>query len=208
MAARGYCWEGGAVAVGGKGALMATGTRGAGVAARADEDTLHDIFFTDERTGWVACERSIFKLKTKEEHRSYLLKTEDGGESWRRVLVAGADVDARLVRVRFADREHGWAFGEMGALYATVDGGETWARQRVPPGNSLGACSSTRGGFGSSAHGANLLQNSEEARTWLAAQLVGQDTPRPSTSTASGSLGPALRALQRGLLRRTRRGWR
>jgi len=121
-------------AVGGKGALLATGDGGARWELRRApvEDTLHDIFFTDERTGWVACERSIFQLKTKEEHRSYLLKTEDGGESWRRVLVAGADVDARLVRVRFADREHGWAFGEMGALYATTDGGETWARQRVP----------------------------------------------------------------------------
>lgn len=171
-------------AVGGKGALLATEDGGARWELRRapSEDTLHDIFFTDERTGWVACERSIFLLRTKEEHRSYLLKTEDGGASWRRVLVAGADVDARLVRVRFADREHGWAFGEMGALYATSDGGETWARQRVPTRHLLlgGAFLDARRGWLVGA-GSTLLQTADGGETWLAAQLVG---PSPATPAA------------------------
>jgi photosystem II stability/assembly factor-like uncharacterized protein len=121
-------------AAGGKGALLSTDDGGATWRRRASptEDTLRDLFFVDGEYGWAVCERDIFKLRTKEEHRSYLLKTEDGGASWRRVEVAGADVDARLVGVRFAGREHGWAFGEMGALYATADGGRTWSPQRVP----------------------------------------------------------------------------
>ncbi|HEU4596105.1 MAG TPA: YCF48-related protein [Pyrinomonadaceae bacterium] len=177
-------------AVGGKGALLSTEDGGARWELRRApvEDTLNDIFFTDERTGWVACERSIYLLKTKEEHRSYLLKTEDGGESWRRVEVAGADVDARIVRVRFADRERGWAFGEMGALYATSDGGQTWARQRVPTKHLLlgGAFLDARQGWLVGA-GSTLLHTSDGGETWREGRLAGQTPPIPANHPASSS---------------------
>lgn len=180
-------------AVGGKGALLATEDGGARWELRRApvEDTLHDIFFTDERTGWVACERSIYLLKTKEEHRSYLLKTEDGGASWRRVEVAGADVHARVVRVRFADREHGWAFGEMGALYATKDGGETWTPQRVPTRRLLlgGAFLDARRGWIVGA-GSTLLQTSDGGETWVAGQLVAQQSAKPPAPPASSPPAP------------------
>ena len=122
-------------AAGGKGALLSTEDGGASWKLRTPaptEDALRDIFFLDEQQGWAVCERDWFRLKTKEEPRSYLLRTSDGGRTWARVEVTGANVDARLVGVRFAGREHGWAFGEMGALYATADGGRTWAPRRVP----------------------------------------------------------------------------
>ncbi|MGB8508834.1 MAG: YCF48-related protein, partial [Pyrinomonadaceae bacterium] len=121
-------------AVGGKGALLSTPDGGVHWRARRSptEDTLRDIFFTDERTGWIVCERSIYQLQTKDEPRSYLLRTTDGGDSWARVEVTGADVDAVLVRLLFTDREHGYTLGEAGALYATTDGGATWSRRRVP----------------------------------------------------------------------------
>jgi photosystem II stability/assembly factor-like uncharacterized protein len=121
-------------AVGSKGALLATenGGRSWEVRRRPTEDTLRDIFFTSEGTGWLVCDRSIYLLKTKTEPRSYLLKTSDGGASWSRVEVTGADVDVLLTRVAFVDEARGWAFGEMGALYATTDGGASWARQVVP----------------------------------------------------------------------------
>ncbi|MCA1636376.1 MAG: hypothetical protein LC802_22470 [Acidobacteria bacterium] len=162
-------------AVGGKGALLATEDGGVHWEVRRApvEDTLNDIFFTDERTGWVVCERSIYLLKTKDERRSYLLKTEDGGASWRRVEVAGTDVDARLVRVRFAGRERGWVFGEMGALYATTDGGVSWERQRVPTRHLLlgGTFLDAQQGWLVGA-GATLLQTSDGGETWRAGRLV------------------------------------
>ncbi len=183
-------------AVGGKGALLSTEDGGARWELRRPpvEDTLNDIFFTDELTGWVACERSIYLLKTKEEHRSYLLKTEDGGASWRRVEVLGADVDARIVRVRFADHERGWVFGEMGALYATEDGGQTWARQRVPTRHLLlgGTFLDARQGWLVGA-GSTLLQTSDGGGTWREGSLAGQTPATPSApstrraSTSSGS---------------------
>jgi photosystem II stability/assembly factor-like uncharacterized protein len=121
-------------AVGSKGALLATtdGGRSWEVRRRPTEDTLRDIFFTGEGTGWLVCDRSIYLLKTKTEPRSYLLKTVDGGASWSRVEMTGADVDVLLTRVAFVDEARGWAFGEMGALYATTDGGASWSRQVVP----------------------------------------------------------------------------
>jgi photosystem II stability/assembly factor-like uncharacterized protein len=42
-------------------------------------DTLHDVYFADENVGWLIAERDFLKLKTDDEPRSYLLKTEDGG---------------------------------------------------------------------------------------------------------------------------------
>ncbi|HYG08414.1 MAG TPA: YCF48-related protein, partial [Pyrinomonadaceae bacterium] len=121
-------------AVGSKGALLATtdGGRTWAVRRAPAEDTLRDVYFVNEQTGWLVCDRSIYLLRTKEEPRSYLLKTTDGGQTWSRVVVTGADVDVSLTRVVFAGEERGWAFGEMGALYATTDGGASWERQVVP----------------------------------------------------------------------------
>ncbi|MCA1556006.1 MAG: hypothetical protein LC747_04870, partial [Acidobacteria bacterium] len=121
-------------AVGSRGALLATtdGGRTWNVRRAPTEDSLRDVYFTNEQTGWLVCDRSIYSLRTKEEPRSYLLKTVDGGESWARVEVTGADVDVLLTRVTFIDERRGWAFGEMGALYTTTNGGASWARQIVP----------------------------------------------------------------------------
>jgi photosystem II stability/assembly factor-like uncharacterized protein len=122
-------------AVGGKGALLATGDGGAHwrTLKRPTDDALRDVFFVDDATGWLVCERSMFALQTAgAQPRAYLLKTADGGVSWQRVEVIGRDTDTVLVRVVFADAAHGWTFGEEGALYATTDGGRTWGRQHVP----------------------------------------------------------------------------
>ena len=122
-------------AAGSKGALLSTADGGATweLRKRPTEDAVRDIFFRDAETGWLVCERSMFKPMEKDESVSYLLKTTDGGARWSRVEVTrGADVDLKLAGLRFADREHGWVFGEMGSLFYTSDGGDSWARQRVP----------------------------------------------------------------------------
>ncbi len=122
-------------AAGNKGALLKTADGGATweLRKRPTEDALRDIFFQDEFTGWLVCERSMYLPTAKEESVSYLLRTTDGGDSWKRVEVTrGADVDVKLTGIRFADAGHGWAYGELGALFVTGDGGATWTRQRVP----------------------------------------------------------------------------
>ena len=157
-------------AAGGKGALLSTEDGGASWTPRSPaptEDAVRDLFFVDAQNGWAVCERDWYRLKTKEETRSYLLRTADGGRTWARVEVLGPDVDGRLVGVRFAGREHGWAFGELGALYATADGGQTWARQRVPTRHLLLGASflDARTGW-LVGPGPTLLYTSDGGATW------------------------------------------
>lgn len=185
-------------AVGGKGVLLETTDGGASWEVRRPpvEDAMHDIFFTDERTGWIVCERSMFAPMKKDESVSYLLKTTDGGESWKRVDVThGADVDVKLARLAFADAMHGWVFGEMGALFATSDGGATWERQAVPTRHLLLGASFADAGHGSLVGaGATTLYTADGGATWregsigeLPPQFLTKRAEQAPSSVANGS---------------------
>lgn len=172
-------------AVGSSGALLATKDGGASWSAmrRPTEDALRDLYFTDEKTGWLVCERNIYQLKTADEPRTYLMKTSDGGASWKVVNVIGAESDARLVRAIFAGGERGWAFGEGGALYATRDGGVNWQRQRVPTRHLLlgGAFLDQNQGWLVGA-GATVLQTTDGGETWRSGNI---ETPGVRFNAAS-----------------------
>ena len=120
-------------AVGSKGAFLATADGGKfwNIKPRPSDDVLRDIYFSDPLNGWIVCERNIYQLKTKEDPRTYLMNTSDGGENWERVTIRGADVDARLVRAVFSPTGRGWAFGEGGAIY-TSQAGADWVRLQTP----------------------------------------------------------------------------
>jgi photosystem II stability/assembly factor-like uncharacterized protein len=177
-------------AAGGKGALLSTSDGGATWELRRapTEDALHDVFFQDAETGWLVCERSIFKPMEKEESVSYLLKTTDGGGTWSRVEVTrGADVDLKLAGLRFADRERGWVYGEMGSLFFTNDGGKTWERQRVPTHHLLLGASflDARTGW-LSGGGMTVLKTSDGGATWRAGTVflpaAGEGAQQPQVS--------------------------
>lgn len=216
-------------AVGGKGALLATTDGGTTWEVRRPptEDALRDLFFTADGTGWIVCERSMFKPMLKEESVSYLLKSTDGGGSWSRVEVTrGADVDLKLARVFFADGEHGWVFGELGALFATSDGGAHWERQRVPTLHRLLGATflDARTGWLVGA-GGTLLRTEDGGATWRAGEVgaahAGQAprgdgrvlemraAPHPAAavdarSTRVGGARPRLNAVS---FAGARRGW-
>jgi photosystem II stability/assembly factor-like uncharacterized protein len=166
-------------AVGGSGALLATVDGGATwrIKPRPTEDSLRDVYFADADNGWLVCDRAVYQLTTKDDPRTYLMSTTDGGASWKRVNVIGVDVDARLVRALFAPDGRGWAFGEAGALYTTRDKGETWLRQRVPTRHLL-----LGGAFLNSERvwlvgaGATILQTADGGETWRAGAVM--DTAR------------------------------
>lgn len=174
-------------AAGGKGALLSTADGGATWESRRPptEDALRDVFFHDAETGWLVCERSIFKLTEGGEPVSYLLKTADGGRTWSRVEVTcGADVELKLVGVRFAGRENGWVFGELGALFSTSDGGATWSRQRVPTRHLLLGASfyDARTGW-LSGGGLTVLKTTDGGASWHAGTVFlpasGAEGARP-----------------------------
>lgn len=164
-------------AVGGNGVLLSTSDGGKSWAQmrRPTEDAVRDLYFADEKNGWLVCERSIYLLREKDEPRTYLLNTTDGGATWRRVNVTASDVDARLVRALFTAEGRGWAFGEAGALYTTRDGGTNWVRQRVPTQHLLlgGAFLNAEEGWLVGA-GATVLQTSDGGETWRAGKIMSR----------------------------------
>lgn len=119
---------------GGNGTLFSTSDGGATwrrASRRPTEDALRDIYFVNEKNGWLLCERDLFQLQREGDARTYLLRTTDGGATWTRVDVTGADPDIRFSRAIFTAAGRGWVFGESGTLFATRNNGATWAPQHV-----------------------------------------------------------------------------
>src|ERR1700730_15975122 len=123
------CW-----AVGSRGTMLVTTDAGKSWQAKSSPtgDVLLDIYFTDEQNGWLLCETNVYELKKKDDPRTYLMQTSDGGAHWNQIKISGADINARLVRAVFRQGGHGWVFGEEGAIFTTRDSGESWTRLQAP----------------------------------------------------------------------------
>lgn len=102
-------------------------------APRPTRDTILEIHFTDPRSGWMLCERDIYALGGRAP--SYLLKTDDGGDSWERIEFEPAR-KRRVTGIFFTDKGFGLAVGETGTLYGLEDDDRTW-RRMAPPGGHL-----------------------------------------------------------------------
>jgi photosystem II stability/assembly factor-like uncharacterized protein len=93
------------------------------------KDTILEIVFTDQRTGWILCERDIFSLGDLPP--SYLMKTTDGGTSWKKIDFGDSD-RKRISRIFFSKNGFGLAVGETGTLYGLQDDNRTWKRLSPP----------------------------------------------------------------------------
>lgn len=161
------------------------------VVSRPTEDTIRDIYFADEKSGWIVCERDIYKLRTSGEARTYLMKTVDGARTWQKVDLAGAD--ARLVRAIFTEGGRAWAFGEAGALYSTRDGGASWSRHPSPTRYLL-----LGGTFIDSEHGwlvgarSTILQTFDGGETWRAGMVDARDVRFTGVSFVEQRIGWAV----------------
>jgi len=163
---------------GSSGSLLETTDGGAtwNKVATSTRDTLRDVCFIDDHIGWLVAERDVYKLKTNDEAQSYLLRTDDGGLTWRAVYLNGFDSNARLVRVMFVDNTNGWVFGETGVIFVTHDGGNNWTRQ-IPPTKHL----LLGGMFLDNSHGwlvgagATIIHTSNSGATWQSS-VVREDT--------------------------------
>lgn len=97
---------------------------------------LVDIYFEDEKTGWVVGGRATRQRPRRNDVVPTVLKTEDGGKTWKNVL---GDLNVPL-------GEWGWKiqfledgqFGviacenlKTGAILITEDGGKSWRRQEI-----------------------------------------------------------------------------
>jgi photosystem II stability/assembly factor-like uncharacterized protein len=99
---------------------------------------LVDIFFRDERHGWVVGGQGEEPDPPERDGvRAIVLETEDGGETWHNRL-AGMDAELPLGewgwKIHFVDDLVGFVSLENfndGAVLKTVDGGRSWTRKPV-----------------------------------------------------------------------------
>ncbi len=76
------------------------------------------VHMHDENTGWVVG------------HDAVILRTDDGGDSWR-LQHRAPEEERPLLDVWFRDKDNGFAVGAYGYFLATRDGGETWASHAI-----------------------------------------------------------------------------
>ena len=79
------------------------------------DSTLTGVYFHDERLGWAVG------------HDAVILKTGDGGHTWRKVY-SDVQEEAPLLDIWFRNSSEGIAIGAYGMYLLTHDGGETWDR--------------------------------------------------------------------------------
>src|SRR5215813_5778465 len=81
-------------AAGGKGTVLSTedGGKTWKITFTSFDDVVRDVFFIDEKNGWLVVEANQYRLKTSEDPRAYLMKTSDGGKNWKRVELKGTDL--------------------------------------------------------------------------------------------------------------------
>jgi photosystem II stability/assembly factor-like uncharacterized protein len=111
---------------GGGGTLLLTldGGKNWKAQEKVTADTIEQIYFSDEKTGWLLCEKSIFGRGAA--GSSYLLKTTDGGAHWEQINF-GAERE-RVTRIFFAKNGFAMAIGETGVLFALQDDAKSWKR--------------------------------------------------------------------------------
>ncbi|MBS1797104.1 MAG: hypothetical protein JSS81_24975 [Acidobacteria bacterium] len=138
------------------------------------DDNIRQIYFSDEYTGWLLCERDVFNRG--QNSISYLMKTTDGGASWEKTEIGDLG-RTRITRIFFNQKGKGFAVGETGALFELNDGG--WEKSPWPVRYKL-----LGGAFSDDTHGAivgaggSVYFTEDAGNTWNAANLFGDKTAR------------------------------
>jgi photosystem II stability/assembly factor-like uncharacterized protein len=84
------------------------------------------IRFSDKKHGYVI--GSVLRHSGSDDvvTDSLLMRTEDGGDTWKRISVP---TKTELFHLDFSGNSHGWIVGDGGVILATNDSGITWTKQ-------------------------------------------------------------------------------
>jgi photosystem II stability/assembly factor-like uncharacterized protein len=106
--------------------------------------------------------RSLYALAFADQARAFaggaegaLLRSEDGGRTWRLQPYAGFGA---VLDISFSDAAHGWAVTNQGWAWRTTDGGNRWTPHKVADSHSLRA-----------------VHFADPRRGWAAGDAVGPD---------------------------------
>jgi hypothetical protein len=88
-----------------------------------------NLFFINRNIGWLAASKPLY---IGDQKYDMLMKTSDGGVSWKLVYNEFNDPSAGLQDVAFRDSLNGIAVGQWGKILRTTDGGVTWFREYLP----------------------------------------------------------------------------
>lgn len=91
---------------------------------RTDPTHSVQVFFTTEQEGWMAINQWSGK------HNHLLLRTSDGGKTWRRLL----NLESPIFTVNFVDNRTGFVRDRWDYLRQTKDGGNKWTELGFPEG--------------------------------------------------------------------------
>lgn len=135
------------------------------------EDNIRQVYFTDEQNGWLLCERDIFSLGASSP--SYILKTADGGVSWKHVEFSG-NQRKRITKIFFTKSGLGLAIGEGGAFFAMQEDGKPWKSAPSPARYLLfdGTFTDEMNGVIVGA-GASILYTENAGLSWSKASVFG-----------------------------------
>lgn len=93
------------------------------------EDTILQIYFSDEYNGWLLCERNIYNRGANA--ASYLMKTTDGGGNWEKLEFKSGGRE-RITKIFFNQKGKGIAVGENGAFFELQTDEQTWEKSPSP----------------------------------------------------------------------------
>jgi photosystem II stability/assembly factor-like uncharacterized protein len=150
------------VAVGERGHIVFSDDAGATwrEAASPTQATLTSLYFVDAQNGWAVG------------HDSVILRSRDGGASWR-LAFSAPDWQKPLLKVWFRDARQGFAIGAYGLFLQTHDGGASWQPRGIAPGdrhlNAMAALKNQHDGKLLIAGEAGLLlRSTDDGQTWQA----------------------------------------
>jgi photosystem II stability/assembly factor-like uncharacterized protein len=82
---------------------------------------------------FIVSPRTIYAALQSQDGVYRIAKSTDGGERWNILLVATGQPQGPGVQgIGFIDAERGWVGGFFQGMFATTDGGRTWAQVRTP----------------------------------------------------------------------------
>jgi photosystem II stability/assembly factor-like uncharacterized protein len=134
---------------------------------------------------------ALLVLHAGYEDRGAVLRTDDGGDTWKAVLEEAHE----LYRVSFADEKRGWLTGG-GLLWRTADGGRTWEPKHSPgevPLSCLGFAPG-RESFGLAPLWQGRVLKTTDGEHWQTVPVEGLGYSLPDVAVVDGGCAYVLAA--------------